>query len=688
MVKNVHIRGAFVLGVVSVFAQTVFLRELFAVFGFSELFVAVLLFFWLFWGALGSLFYRRGEPGTQLAAFALCGVAAPTAVRAAAAILRPELGLVAPLWNVCAAGAACSAFTALGGRAFAALAQREKPSTLYAAEGVGAFVGGALSAISLRLLSPLASLVVVALAPLAVMEKRGARLFVLALVAVAVASAQVSALLAKRLWRGFDVTELESPYGRIVVLQRGGESYIYQSGHLLGSSCDTLSAEQAVHPVLWAHPNPRRVLLIGGVMQGAIRDVLKHRPEKVVVPFPDEKLLYVAAANIAAVRHSLAKPQVEVLREEASTVLKEHSNEFDVILLMPGLPASGADNRFWTREFFSQAKSALSEGGIAAAVLPVGANALSAYQRELCASVLKTFRSVFPDAEVYFLDAAVLFVGGRAGAVHLRERLLGGAPLREVSAATMPPQYLPILLQRQRSETLSRQLGSARFGTINRNWRPMAYLWGVLEQAYLGDVRIPLKVFGPAAKRVGIMLLVFAAALCGAAFAQKGIAPVAWAAAGGFWGMTSQSTLLLLLQANYGNLYWLVGAGVGTFLLGSAAGSVCAERIGAGRSSVMCCAAVGALVGIAAAGAAGAKITLPAFFAAFALAGATSGLTFGGVAALGVPGGKVYGADLAGAAVGAAAATYMIPNFAPWQIMLAAGALVVVLGAAATVRRQ
>ncbi|MBD3263910.1 MAG: spermidine synthase, partial [Candidatus Omnitrophica bacterium] len=48
--------------------------------------------------------------------------------------------------------------------------------------------------------------------------------------------------------------------------------------------------EMLTHPVMFAHPSPRRILIIGGGDGGVLREVLKHDPCEVVMVEIDKEI--------------------------------------------------------------------------------------------------------------------------------------------------------------------------------------------------------------------------------------------------------------------------------------------------------------------------------------------------------------------------------------------------------------
>ena len=678
---------AFVFGIFVVYAQTMMLRELFAVYGISELLIALILFFWLLWGAIGSFFYRKGSVATQLSVFGVWGILLPIIIRLTALYFRPVFGLATPLWNVACAGFLSSSVAFFGGRTFAALSAKGDAAKLYAFEGLGAFTGGILSILFIGILHKPGMIFVALILLIAVSSsgKKAILRYIIAVMVAVVCMIFITPILGNYLWRGFSVIERESPYGRIALLSRQGESFIYENGRLVASESDTLSAEQIVHPVIWAHPEPENVLLIGGIFNGAIKDILKHNPQNITVPFADKKILKMSLPELPSLKNALDDKRVSLNFSDPRMFLRKSQDEYDIILLMPGFPATGGENRFWTIEFFEQVKGKLSDEGIVASALPVGANYLSEYQSELCASAWKTFTQVFPDAEIYFLDGMVLFASLETGKIALTERLFNLENLRPIETGTVPKEYLPILFQSQRGETLKRQLESAQFARINHDWRPLVYLWGILEQALLSGAKIPVGIFQHGERRALIGAIFITVLLVALTMIFHKTSPLFWVVAGGMWGMLSQTLFLLLFQANFGSLYWLIGLATGVFLLGSSCGSLLGGKLEkrAIWALIGCFAIIILLVYL---GGAGYYIPLAGFFGLFALSGIISGLIFGSASATVVKGGKIYGADLSGAAIGTLAALYIIPTTHPIAIAITMMIMILLIGVLAKSR--
>ncbi|KAI6233075.1 Spermidine synthase [Aphelenchoides fujianensis] len=83
----------------------------------------------------------------------------------------------------------------------------------------------------------------------------------------------------------------------------------------------------------FAHPNPQNVLVIGGGDGGVVREALKHPTvRRIVLCEIDELVVKVAKRFLPEVSVGLEDERVEVVIADALEYLKEHSNQFDVII--------------------------------------------------------------------------------------------------------------------------------------------------------------------------------------------------------------------------------------------------------------------------------------------------------------------------------------------------------------------
>ncbi len=120
--------------------------------------------------------------------------------------------------------------------------------------------------------------------------------------------------------------------------------------------------EMIVHPPLLTHPNPKKVLIIGGGDGGAAREVLKHRVEEIHVVEIDEEVVNIAKKHLPQVSLSYKDPKVYLHIENGTEFVRENK-DFDVIIIDSTDPVGPAEGLF-TEEFYRNMKNALARWGV------------------------------------------------------------------------------------------------------------------------------------------------------------------------------------------------------------------------------------------------------------------------------------------------------------------------------------
>lgn len=115
---------------------------------------------------------------------------------------------------------------------------------------------------------------------------------------------------------------------------------------------------------LCAHPHPEKVLIVGGGDGGVAREVSKHPLVKQIVQVEiDELVVEVAKKYIPAMSVGFASPKLELLICDGFKFMKEHRNEFDVIITDSSDPIGPAVNLF-TSSYFKLLREALRPRGV------------------------------------------------------------------------------------------------------------------------------------------------------------------------------------------------------------------------------------------------------------------------------------------------------------------------------------
>ncbi len=125
--------------------------------------------------------------------------------------------------------------------------------------------------------------------------------------------------------------------------------------------------ESLVHPAMVLHPEPRRVLILGGGEGATLREVLKHSTvERAVMVDIDEEVVRVAREYLES-WHSGAfdDPRARIVIEDGKTFVERLEERFDVIIMDLTDPYGPEIARaLYGEDFIRRLHGVLEEGGV------------------------------------------------------------------------------------------------------------------------------------------------------------------------------------------------------------------------------------------------------------------------------------------------------------------------------------
>ncbi|KAG7007049.1 spermidine synthase [Physcia stellaris] len=122
--------------------------------------------------------------------------------------------------------------------------------------------------------------------------------------------------------------------------------------------------EMITHLAMNSHPNPKKVLVIGGGDGGVLREVMKHSTvESAVLCDIDEAVIRLSKKYLPAMSIGLRHPDTSVFIEDGFEFLRNRKNEFDVIITDSSDP-NGPAKTLFEKNYFELMNEALREGGI------------------------------------------------------------------------------------------------------------------------------------------------------------------------------------------------------------------------------------------------------------------------------------------------------------------------------------
>lgn len=616
-----------IAGFTAMASQIILLREFLTVFYGNELSVGFILANWLIGGALGSMVLGRFSDRIRNKAtvFSFCQTAIalilPSSVimiRVIKSLLNIAPGEIVPIFTIAALSfiilmplcvilgfifsLGCRLHESCPGPAASGIGR------VYALEALGSMAGGILAGIiMIKIFGSLQIAVILSIINLVsalliilrfLTGSRRGQLYGLIMIAaiLAFASLWVSKGLKsldryslKKQWQGYDLLESkDSIYGNITVAREEGQISFFENGLHLYTVPDKFNAEESVHFAMLEHPNPSQVLLIGGGVGGLITEILKHPVDRVDYVELDPLIIDMAMSHLTGEYYdSLKDPRVFIKNGDGRFFVKKASDRYDCIIVRLGDPCTAQLNRYYTYEFFLEAKHAMKKGG----VISFGASSSESYidnrLRRYLEVVYSTLKKAFSDVKVIPGDIAY-FLGSdeKDNLTYDYKILMRRADDRRLDIKYVREYYLFSKLSSEKISYIEEAIASFRPADINRDFRPVAYYYYIIFWA--GQFRD--SAFNKGLQCVSRAGIVKSARLVYAVILVLGIAAIRRRqffirtaqlaiAVTGFSMISYQILILLAFQVIYGYMFYKLGILMASFMAGLAFGGLCAVKL-------------------------------------------------------------------------------------------------------------
>ena len=605
---------ALTLGLTAMMSQLLLLREAMAVFYGNEMVYAVILGCWLMGVGLGSLLFSRWRCAGPRAILAVllnsAGLGLPLAIiflRVIRGMLHIPVGEIIniPTVMTITLGSVLPLAVVFGGT-YAVICRMGEASPasgqtavqrinrIYLFEALGSAAGGLIfsfwlvQAVSALKIAVLLGLMQGALAVGCLLKNRFIRLchtgllLVLTVGVLAGGAERVDRWSRVEQWKGFEILSIaDSVYGNLALIQSNGDQSLFENGVLSFSTKAEYSSEEIVHLPLLSHPSPRDVLMIGSVLDGSLREILKYPLRTVDHVDLDPQVVRLAEQHLPEAQLApLRDPRVHSAFMDARLFIKRSRRTYDVILLNTADPLNAMLNRYYTKEFFQEAARRLNEGGILSLSVSSSENYLNEEARAFLRSIHSTLRAVFPDVISIPGDINIFLACNRTGVLRYDpERLLARLRERNIATEYVREYYLPYKMSPDRIAYIQDIL--KQNGVINTDTHPAAYLfdivlWSSHFHASLQSIFKFLQKVPPYVLTLIPVLLFaggrFAARTSGAAPLQLSI----WTT--GISEIVFQIIVILAFQSLYGYAYFQIGVIMTAFMLGLVGGSLAAGR--------------------------------------------------------------------------------------------------------------
>jgi spermidine synthase len=607
--KKIFSISLIIIGFTSMATQIVLMRELLSIFYGNEMTIGLALFAWLFWVGFGSwmvgrLLAERIREAPLI--FSICLVIFAFSLPFTCIFIRaiPSFFNLIPgqiigpsvifslsllsLFLVCTIG---GFLFILGCRLFASQIEEKQTAIgkAYILEAIGAAIGGlAISFILIQRFFPLQIIFLLSVINLFLAFLVGFKYRPQAITTLFFLFVFCFIFLFKvPLLRGYSlklrwpnqnlIYSTDTIYSNITVTGYENIRSFYINGLLSFSSHDRLTAEKVVHFPMLEHPLPKKILLIGG---GAtvLNEVLKYDIERVDYVELDPKIIELIL-KFADQEKVLKRRKVRLITNiDGRLFIKRTTSVYDVVILNLPEPHTTLLNRFYTVEFFKEAKHILTDNGILSFNLSSNPNYISQEQKNLYLSLQKSLEEVFEEVLITPGSSNFFLACKKKGILTFDwQKLISRLKERKIKSLYFREYYLFSELSPERIESFVNLLRTEKKIILNLDFRPIGYFYDII--LYSSFFKYNLSLFLKKISQIKILALFLLIYVCliSIPFVKKintrNFGILTCVATTGFSEMLFQIVILFSFQVIYGYVFYKLSIIFTFFMIGLIAGS-------------------------------------------------------------------------------------------------------------------
>jgi len=606
----------FLIGFLAIVGQIILIRELLVIFYGNELSTAIILASWLIWTSLGSATLGRIADNisnkdrifrlVQLFLALLLPVSI-LAVRLSKILWNIPVGEVVGLTTMMGISFGILApFCFLSGFLFAlgcslhseATGGRGKSvGTVYLLEAIGSGVGGvAFTALFVHFFHHLQTAFAISalliLSSILLSLKRGrpsvwvSGLALIGLFVVLAFQGQKWEMMSRGWeWKGYRLIDVEdTQYGNLAALSAEGQTSFFENGLWMFTYPDLLTAEESVQFALLEHPEPKRVLLVGGGISSSLAQILKHPTvSRIDYVELDPELIEMGRRILPReATKALDDPRVHLIHTDGRKHIKTTTSRYDVVIINLPDPMTAQLNRFYTVEFFQEVRRITVADGLLSLSITSSENIIGLTLAQLLNSLYRSMSTAYREVIILPGATARFFGSMHPGTlVSDPEVLVKRIKERHLSLKYVREYYLLFNLSQERQDYFRGILDTARGIRINRDLSPSCYFYDIihwsaqytprLKEIFLFIDRIESRWFILPVAVLTALLFAFAWRKDG----EKSLrAPLIYAVfVTGYSEMTINVVLILAFQILYGYVYYKIAILITAYMIGLILGS-------------------------------------------------------------------------------------------------------------------
>lgn len=356
---------------------------------------------------------------------------------------------------------------------------------------------------------------------------------------------------------------IDTPYGRTTISGTKGQISIFYNNALLFEN-QGIAAEEFVHMAALHCPDLRSVLILGGGIEGLIREVQQHKPRTIDYVELDKKSLDMALRFLPSdhLQISSGSP-VRMVYADPRDYLNHTKKRYDLILIGMPEPDSAQTNRFYTKEFFLQCGAHLTSSGVLAFRLHASENLWTKHYLRRASSVRQALKQALNHIRI--LPASTnIFVASKGNLVQKPETLIERFESRDLNVRMISNAYIMYLLTNDRVLDTRKRL-ELEPTLANSDIFPICYqhahmIWLAKFFPTLTEVDLSERFLAAFSQSPEAwILLIIVLPLLWQMRKMPKVRRASLSFVAGFWGIVVESTLILHYQVKRGVLFQDLG---------------------------------------------------------------------------------------------------------------------------------
>ncbi len=381
-------------------------------------------------------------------------------------------------------------------------------------------------------------------------------------------------------WKPYNLLDFKnSIYGNIVVAKENEQVSFFGNGLHLFSVPDELSSEEQAHFAMLMHPNPKKVLVLGGGIGGILKEVLKYNVDRIDYVELDPLTIKMAKAYLKEEDLKVLKDnRVHIEHMDARLFVKRTDKKYDCIIINAPEPFTAQLNRLYTSEFFRELNSILLETGIVSFSLTSSENYIGKELQDFLSCIYSTLKSIFLDVKVIPGDTAYFLSSNKQGILTYDYNLLSERiKSRNLSLRFVREYYLFSKMSPERISYIEDRLKQKGTIPLNLDFKPICYFYDIILWTTYFNSGFKRILRATTEFKIWIFFSVFVAVLFLLSISTKksfNIKPyLVSVMTTGTSEIVFQIVVLISFQVIYGFVYYKLGLILTSFMIGLAIGS-------------------------------------------------------------------------------------------------------------------